>query len=149
MANEQTLSAEETAELRLIVGAMLPASNEYDIPSADDNAIFADILQSLGRDTQAVRTAIGEVRAMAGGSLAPLDADRREAIVIRFHEYAGGPSVALTRCVLQCYYRDDRVMRSLGMEPRPPFPKGHSVEQGDWSLLDVVKARPKMWRDAS
>ena len=40
------------------------------------------------------------------------------------------------------------VMRSLGMEPRPLFPKGFEVEQGDWSLLDPVRARPKLYRDA-
>jgi len=38
------------------------------------------------------------------------------------------------------------VMLSLGQEPRPPFPKGHVVEQGDWSLLDPVRARPPMYR---
>jgi hypothetical protein len=37
-------------------------------------------------------------------------------------------------------------MQSLGLEPRPPFPKGHVVEQGDWSLLDPVRARPPMYR---
>src|SRR6516162_1999713 len=42
----------------------------------------------------------------------------------------------------------DRVMRSLGLEPRPPYPKGFEVEQGDWSLLDPVRARPKLYRDA-
>ena len=58
----------------------------------------------------------------------------------------GAPLTALVRVVLLCYYRDDRVMRSLGQEPRPPFPKGHVVEQGDWSLLDPVRARPPMYR---
>jgi len=59
----------------------------------------------------------------------------------------GGAAVAtLTRVVLQCYYRDDRVVRSLGLEPRPPYPKGHVLEEGDWSLLDPVRARPPMWR---
>jgi hypothetical protein len=37
-------------------------------------------------------------------------------------------------------------MHSLGQEPRPPFPKGHTVEQGDWSLLDPVKARQPFYR---
>ena len=37
---------------------------------------------------------------------------------------------------------------SLGMEPRAPFPKGHVLPQGDWSLLDPVRARGKIWRDA-
>ena len=59
-----------------------------------------------------------------------------------------GPTMAaLGRAVLQCYYRDDRVMRALGLEPRPPYPKGHVLEQGDWALLDVVRGRPRMWRD--
>jgi hypothetical protein len=39
-----------------------------------------------------------------------------------------------------------RVLRSPGLEPRAPFPKGHTLEQGDWSLLDPVKARPPMRR---
>ena len=30
----------------------------------------------------------------------------------------------------------------------PPFSKGFEVEQGDWSLLDPVRARPKLYRDA-
>ena len=38
-------------------------------------------------------------------------------------------------------------MRSLGMEPRPPVPKGFEVEQGVWSLLDPVRARPTLYRD--
>ncbi|RPI33292.1 MAG: hypothetical protein EHM67_15515, partial [Hyphomicrobiaceae bacterium] len=60
----------------------------------------------------------------------------------------GGPDLmALGRAVLQCYYRDDRVFIALGLEPRPPFPKGHALEQGDWSLLETVRARPRMWRD--
>jgi hypothetical protein len=65
-----------------------------------------------------------------------------------FRERGGAAAATLSRVVLQCYYRDDRVVRSLGLEPRPPFPKGHTLEQGDWSLLDPVRKRPKMWRDA-
>jgi hypothetical protein len=54
---------------------------------------------------------------------------------------------ALGRAVLQCYYRDDRVLHGLGIEPVAPFPKGRLLEQGDWSLLDAVRGRPQMWRD--
>ena len=56
--------------------------------------------------------------------------------------------VAMVNATVQCYYRDDRVMRSLDMEARPPFPKGFDVEQGDWTLLDPVRSRPKLYRDA-
>jgi hypothetical protein len=52
----------------------------------------------------------------------------------------------LTRVVLLCYYRDHRVMVSLGLEVRLPFPQGHVLEQGDWSLLAPVRARKPFWR---
>jgi hypothetical protein len=80
--------------------------------------------------------------------LADLDVARRDSVVAAFRERGGVAAATLSRVILQCYYRDDRVVRSLGLEPRPPFPKGHTLEQGDWSLLDPVRKRPKMWRDA-
>jgi hypothetical protein len=79
---------------------------------------------------------------------ADLDAERRDAAAAAFRAHGGAAPATLSRVILQCYYRDDRVVRSLGLEPRAPFPKGHTLEQGDWSLLDPVRARPKMWRDA-
>jgi len=33
------------------------------------------------------------------------------------------------------------------MEPRPPFPKGFTIEEGDWTLLDPVRRRGKLYRD--
>ena len=83
---------------------------------------------------------------MSGGSFANLAADRRAEVAASFKTEGGRPLFALNRVVLLCYYRDDRVMRSLGQEPRSPFPKGHVVEQGDWSLLDPVKKRTPIYR---
>jgi hypothetical protein len=145
--SDATLSPAETRDLRRIAGVMIPASEEHSVPGADDLAISADILRSLGRDTAGVRTALAELAALGGTAFADLDAERAESVAARFHKAGGAAVAALGRVVLQCYYRDDRVLRSLGMEPRPPFPKGHVVEQGDWSLLDAVRNRKPLWRD--
>ena len=83
---------------------------------------------------------------MPGGPLASLDPTQCEAVAAELRAKGGEALATLTRVVLQCYYRDDRVVRSLGLEPRPPYPRGHELEQGDWSLLDPVRARPPMWR---
>jgi hypothetical protein len=144
---ETTLTSAESRDLRCMAGTMIPPSETYDVPGADDVTIFADITASLGRDFGDVRDALALLAALSDGPFADLDAARREAVVVSFHASGGVLLATLTRVILQCYYRDDRVMRSLGVEPRPPFPKGHSLEQGDWSLLDPVRARPKMWRD--
>jgi hypothetical protein len=87
------------------------------------------------------------LREQAGGDLAALGDTEAEAAAMSLLRREGPEITALGRAVLQCYYRDDRVVRSLGLEPRPPYPKGHELEQGDWSLLDAVRGRQRMWRD--
>lgn len=143
-----TLSPSESRDLRCVAGMMIPPSAEFGVPGADDETIFADIARSLGRDTADVRAALTSLRDLAGGPLADLDEARRQDVASTFQARGGPAAMTLGRVILQCYYRDDRVVRSLGLEPRPPFPLGHSLEQGDWSLLDPVRARPKLWRDA-
>jgi hypothetical protein len=146
MSADATLTPAQSDDLRTIAGMIIPASTEFDVPGADDPAIQADIVATLGRDAGLVRVALDALARFAGQPLADLDPARREAVA-RDLRAAGGAAVAtLTRVVLQCYYRDDRVVRSLGLEPRPPYPKGHVLEDGDWSLLDPVRARPPMWR---
>jgi hypothetical protein len=142
------LTPAESRDLRCIAGMMIPASIEFDVPGADDAVIFADIVGTMGRDTKHVREALGALVTLAGGPVADLDAVRRDAVVLGFRERGGPAAATMSRVILQCYYRDDRVVRSLGLEPRPPFPKGHTLEQGDWSLLDPVRKRAKLWRDA-
>ena len=65
----------------------------------------------------------------------------------RWKRFRALPAVfVLESLILQCCYRDDRIMRSLGMEVRPPFPDGYEVEAGDWSLLDPVRRRAPFYR---
>ncbi len=143
-----TLTAAEARDLRALVGMMIPAGSAYGVPGADDELIFADILKNLERDTVDAQTALKQLAGLSGGVFADLAPERRAEVADRFKQEGGAPLASLNRVVLLCYYRDDRVMRSLGQEPRSPFPKGHVVEQGDWSLLDPVKNRAPMWRRA-
>jgi hypothetical protein len=145
MSNDN-LTAEQARDLRALAGTIIPASNAYGVPGADDEKIFSDILRSLERDRDDICRALAHLATLSGGAFAELDPARRSEVTAAFREAGGAPLTALVRVVLLCYYRDDRVMRSLGQEPRPPFPKGHVVEQGDWSLLDPVRARPTMYR---
>ena len=142
------LSADQSRSLRCLAEMMIPASAEYGVPSASDDAIFGDILASIGPNTDHVIAVLRTLDAMSAGPFADLDPQRRDALAAELRDTGGEALMYLTRITLQCYYRDDRLMRSLGMEVRPPFPKGFEVEQGDWSLLDPVRARPKLYRDA-
>jgi hypothetical protein len=126
---------------------MIPASEEFGVPGADDAIIFTDIVRSLGRDLANVQAALAVLSALAGGTFAEVDATRAEVAAKEFLARGDATVAALALIILQCYYRDDRVLLSLGYEPRPPFPKGYTLEQGDWSLLDAVRGRPQLWRN--
>lgn len=133
MTATTSLSTVERDTLRAAAGALIPADHALGMPAADDPSILADIEKSIGRDLDLVRQALArfdpakDVNAwMADGGLA---------------------TRALGRIVLGAYYRDDRVLTALGHEARAPFPKGYEVEQGEWALVDTVRARPAFWRD--
>jgi hypothetical protein len=144
---EAEMTSVELRDLRRLAGFMVPTSAEYAVPGADDDAIFADIVRSLGRDGNAVREALAMLHRIAGADFAGLDDAPAEAAAMTLLSREGPVITALGRAVLQCYYRDGRVLRAVGIEPQAPFPKGRVLEQGDWSLLDAVRGRPRMWRD--
>jgi hypothetical protein len=141
------LTPADLRNLRRLAGFMIPAAADYGVPGADDEAIFADIVRCVGRDQNDVGKALAMLRELAGEDFAALVYAEAEATAMALLRCELLEIAALGRAVLQCYYRDDRVVRSLGLEPRPPYPKGHMLEQGDGSLLDAVRGRPRMWRD--
>jgi len=148
MKMSDALSEQELRDLRCLSGQMIPATAEYGMPGADDATIFATIVKSLGRDTGDARAVLRDLAELSDDDFAGLPPAQRDAAVTALRAAAGASLPILHRVVLLCYYRDDRVMTSLGMEPRPPFPQGHVLEHGDWALLDPVRNRAKIWRDA-
>ncbi|MGY4477703.1 hypothetical protein [Bradyrhizobium sp. USDA 3364] len=149
MSDVKELTTAQRADLRIVAAMIVPASDEYKVPGADDAAIQADMLATLGRDTALVAQALDHLADLAGQPLPELDEARRDAVAQEFRARGGAAAATLVRVVLQCYYRDDRVLRSLGLELRAPFPKGHVLPAGDWSLLDPVKARGGTLRRAT
>ena len=149
MSADNQLTRTQRDDLRTIAAMIVPASDEYKVPGADDPVIQADMLATLGRDTKLVAAALDHLARLAGQPLAEPDTTKRDAVAQEFRKHGGAAAVTLVRVVLQCYYRDDRVLRSLGLELRAPFPKGHVLPDGDWSLLDPVKARAGTLRRAT
>ena len=148
MSATDELTPTQRDDLRTVAAMIIPASDEYKVPGADDPAIQADMLTTLGRDTALVKQALDHLARLAGRPLAQLDSAKRDAVANEFRATGGAAAATLVRVVLQCYYRDDRVLRSLGLELRAPFPKGYTLQEGDWSLLDPVRARAGALRRA-
>ena len=122
------------AELEIlahVAGLIIPANAEHGVPGADDPAILAEIKISAGRDEGAVRKALTAFEAVGDAS---------------FQQSYPAEAGVLQTIVASCYYRDGRVLMSLGREARPPMPGGFEMEEGDFSLLDQVRARGDIWR---
>ena len=134
--------------LRVLVEDMIPKSEEYGVPGAGEELIFKDILSEVRRAFSLVDKELCTLSEIAeqmfGTSYKMLNGNNRHHVSKKFLELT--KQGAIVRIVLQCYYRDDRVMRSLGMEPRPPFPLGHAIEVSDWSLLEGVRKKNKTYR---
>ena len=140
------LTQTELDLLRRLAGRMIPAAQAYDAPGADDPAIFQDIAMALQGRAALLEPLLSD---LADAGLDDASAAGIEVQLARLRQSHGAAFAAVIAAVAQCYYRDDRVMRSLGMEARPPFPKGYEVAEGDLSLLDPVRRRAPIWRGAS
>ena len=148
MNTDPVLSADEIDCLRCVAGQMIPASATHNVPGADDAAIVADMVRSLGRDREPLRTLLARIQEAAGGSLAALSGSDRAAALDALRRPNPAAFAVVEAVVSRAYYRDDRVLASIGMPVRAPFPTGFQVDQIDMSLLDPVKARGKAFRDA-
>jgi hypothetical protein len=153
IATDNPLSPEETNTLAILVSMVIPPSEKYQIPGADDSTILADILSTARNQVELIERGLQAINKHSSDShdaaFTDLDHDTRMAIVDEFRRDEPGFMGVIASLTVQCYYRDARVMESLGMEARPPFPEGFELEQGDWSLLDPVRDRGKIWRDAN
>jgi len=141
---------DEKRTLSALVDMIIPASEVHDVPSAADAAIFTTILSDAQRHRDRFGTALAALNELARQAhdvvFANLSADQRDSIATTFREEHADDAALIASVTAQCYYRDDRVMLSIGMEPRPPHPLGYVVEQGDWSLLDPVRGRDDLYR---
>ena len=77
-----------------------------------------------------------------------LDADTQDEVLrtieANYSEFFG----RLVMLTYNGYYIDPTVLVSLGLDPRPPQPRGYVVEAGDLSSLEAVVRRGQVYRDA-
>ena len=152
LASDLPFSEPQREILRGLVGSIIPASKDYDTPGADDPLILKDILVTARPYTDIFASGLEDIDQQAirnydGVGFAALSANDRHAMAEQLSQSLNAFLRTLVSITVQCYYRDDRVMQALGMEPRPPFPEGFTVEEGDWTLLDPVRRRGKLYRE--
>lgn len=149
------LSADQLTALAGVLDLLIPPSDDGRLPGAGEAGVATRIAATAGRDASLAAVVGAGLAALeedartrgASGFLALAAADRLAALhaiapaqagflaSLLFHTYAG-------------YYQEGRVLEGLGLEARPPFPKGFAMEPFDAARVARVRGRGKLYRDA-
>jgi hypothetical protein len=132
--------------LRCIVGHIIPSSARFTLPGADDPEIFNDFLNSVGTEKDRIRLALDFIHGLTTKPLSEIPIEVQKKILTDFRQDRPDLASAVQATTIFSYYRDPRVLKAIGVEARPPFPDGYEVEQGNWSLLDPVRARGPLFK---
>ena len=150
IGSDSPLTAEQRDVLAIVLDLIVPASVDGRRPSAADVDVLGYITASEPGTLTELRGELDQLDADArerhGEGFAALNADVRQALVDDIR--AAEPSFMRTLAIqtVTCYYQHDRVLEAIGVEARPPFPKGYEVPSGDLTLLDPVRKRGRVWR---
>jgi len=148
----QLLTSEQRAILDLVLNLIVPPSADGRMPGAAEVGVLAYLLAEAQDALPVLRQELDELdrrsRERSSRGFAALEAAERKLLIESMRAPAPSFMSRLAAETLACYYQHDRVLEGLGMEARPPYPKGYQVAQGDLSLLDPVRARGKIYRDA-
>lgn len=152
MTEPGRLSAAQRSALAAVLDAIVPPSVDGRLPGAGELELAPAIEQQLGamwvftaRGLDALDALARERGAAGFSAIAPAE----RAQVLDAHAAADpGFLPGLVFQTYSAYYQHPRVLEGLGLEPRPPHPKGYALEQSDLeALLAPVRARAKLYRD--
>jgi hypothetical protein len=147
------LTSVQRETLRVVLDMLVPASAQPRRLAAGELPQVLRAIENVATELPEVRSGLDmlqqEATARHGAAFATLDPAQRATLL---GEFAARHPAALQRLAAEtvtCYYQQDDVIKGLGLEARPPYPVGYQVVAGDLTLLTPVKARGKIWRDAS
>ncbi len=145
------MTSGQRAILDVVLDMIVPPSADGRMPGAAQVGVPAWLIAEASDALPRLREELDEIdrraRERFAGGFSALSADQRQSLLdeVRSRDRSFMSRLALE--TVTCYYLHDRVLEGLGMEARPPAPKGYQVVQGDLSLLAPVRARGKIWRD--
>ncbi len=144
-----TLTTEHGAALTAVLDAILPPSADGRLPGAGQLGLAESLasrveLQTLLANGLAVVDELARARGRSGFAAVPA-AERRE-LLEATGTRAPGFLPTLVAQTFVAYYQAPRVLEAIGLDPRPPFPRGYEVAPTDFAILDPVRALEPIFR---
>ena len=149
---DDLFSADPESGLVALLDTLIPRSEDGALPAAGRAGVPAYLAlhaADLGPLLRAVLAALDALAAERGAAdFASLEPPERAAVVARHAERDPLWLPALLFHTCAGYYQQEAVLAALGLPYRPPFPEGYALEPTDPSLLDGVRQRPRLYREA-
>lgn len=143
-------SPAQRSALDALMNLMIPVSQDGTMPAATSLGLYKD-LSTMPQDVRAhFERGLDWLNAQATSSHDMLFAELQSVDVNTLVETQRSEDSAFisafTLHTTGRYLQDDSVTAALGLEPRPPWPLGYEVPEGDWGLLEPVRQRGQIWR---
>lgn len=152
IAQDIPFSAEKRQTLSALLGFMIPGDEALGMVSASDPDITMNVAKYLyPAQVESISSLLDSIDGISQTKFeqpfVETETEQQKESFDSCLNLHGDGIRRLGAALVQIYYRDDRVMTALGMEARAPFPTGYEVEQGDWSLLEPVRRKGRLWRE--
>lgn len=141
------------ATLRAILNTLIPPAEDGRLPGAGDigieDMVGAELRSTAdGADEWAkiLRLAHQGAAAREQPDFQSLAGAERTDVLRALQSAEPDAFAALVASACKAYYQHPRVVVAIGLEDRPPFPAGYTVDETDPSLLAPVRRRSAMYK---
>jgi hypothetical protein len=149
--SDPVFGPEAKRALSAVLDEIIPPTPDGSLPGAGALGLGSYVEEKLGAAGAAIAEGLAVLDQLAADrgaeSYATAQAEDRLPLLKELAERDPGFLGGLIFHTYGGYYHSPRVVEVLGLESWPPHPKGYELEPGDLSLLDRVRAGPKLYRD--
>ena len=144
---------DDARALASVLDQIVPSSGDGRLPGAGEAGLVDYIAKAIEQSPDLAPAieeglaALAELSREHGAAFPELTDEQKTAVMAELGTKAPAFLGGLTYQTYVGYYQHPRVLEGLGVPGRPPHPEGYELETGDLSLLDPVRARPKLYRE--
>jgi hypothetical protein len=139
------LTAQLRDTLASLLDELLPPREDARLPGAGGLGLAdaVDVASSASPQRSAL---VDELARLSAEDFAALAKPEKRARLEALAKQSPALFQLLLRHAYGAYYTHPSVVAALGLPARPPFPEGYAVPPTDFSLLDPVRRRARMYR---
>ena len=146
------LSADQRALLDSVLDRLIPPAGAMPGAGEAGTADYLDVVAGESPRLASLFMAglrnIETTAVRRGSSFLEMDGDQQDEVLGHVESSKSAFFETLLMHTYNGYYSNPAVIEALGLEARPPQPRGHEVEFGDFSTLEAVSSRGQAYREA-